>query len=107
MTCNLVIWNWGSDYETQYSRRKRKLRNTDVARALLTSETHFAVGEFDQALLIQAIEKLYPEPKEGRPFVIEQYSRHVVVNVPLQSRIEVVSSIGRLAMRLGLNGCEA
>jgi hypothetical protein len=107
MTVNLVIWKWGDDYSTPNSRRKVKLKTSDVAAALVGDEEHVATGEFDQQELIRQIESLYPQAPENRPFVIEQYNRHVVVNIPLQSRFDVVPKIGQLAMKLGLNGSEA
>ena len=107
MTVNLVIWKWGHDYATPNSRRKHKLKMSDVAAALVDDPNHAAIGEFDQQELIRQIEALYPQAPEERPFVIEQYNRHVVVNIPLLCRFDVVSKIGQLAMKMGLNGAEA
>ena len=107
MTVNLVIWKWGDDFTTPYSRRKHKLTMPHVAAALIDEEDHVAAGDFDQQELIRQIDELYPQPAEDRPFVFEQYNRHVVVNIPLQFRFEVVPKIGGLAMKLALNGSEA
>lgn len=107
MTVNLVIWKWGDDYSTSNSRRKHKLKMSDVSAALIDEKDHVATGEFDQQELIRQIEELYPQAPEDRPFVIEQYNQHVVLNIPVQSRFDVVPKIGQLAMRLGLNGSEA
>ncbi len=107
MTVNLVIWKWGDDYSTSHARRKHKLKMSDVAAALIDEENHVATGDFDQQEIIRQIEELYPQEPKDRPFVIEQYNRHIIVNIPLQSRFDVVPKIGQLAMRLGLNGSEA
>ena len=107
MTVNLVIWKWGDEFTTPNSRRKHKLKMSDVASTLIDDDDHVALGDFDQQELIRQIESLYPQSPEDRPFVIEQYNRHVVVNISLQSRLDVVPRIGELAMRLGLNGAEA
>ena len=107
MTANLVIWKWSDGYATPNARRKHKLKMSDVALTLINEENHFAVSEFDQQELIRQIEILFPQNPEDRPFVIERYKHHVVVNISLQSRFDVVPKIGGLAMSLGLNGAEA
>jgi hypothetical protein len=107
MTANLVIWKWHSDLADPASRRKRKVKVRESAEAILHDVGDALVGPFSQQPLLDAIDAAFPEPEEDRPFVIERYPNHVVVNVTMASRIKIISVIGPLANSMGLNASEA
>ena len=107
MTANLVILKWNSDLADPASRRKRKVKVTQAADAILHDAGNDLTDPFPQQPILDAINAAFPEPDEDRPFVIERAPKHIIVNVVLASRIEIISVIGPLANRMGLNACEA
>jgi hypothetical protein len=107
MTANLVIWKWHSDLADPASRRKRKVKVGQAAEAILHGAGDALTEPFPQQPLLDAIDAAFPGPEEDRPFAIERNPKHVVVNVAMASRINIISVIGPLANRMGLNASEA
>jgi hypothetical protein len=50
--------------------------------------------------------RAYSQPIEERPFVLEEYGRCLNFSIPNSARFEVVPTIGKIAMRHGLNASE-
>ena len=107
MTANLVIWKWNGGLTDPAARRKRKVKVGEAAVAILHDAGDDLTDPFPQQPLLDAIDAAFPEPEQDRPFVIERNPKHIVVNVTMASRIKVISVIGPLANRMGLNASEA
>jgi len=107
MTANLVIWKWNSELADPASRRRRKIKVREAAETILHDGGDALADPFPQQPLLDAIDSAFPCPEEDRPFVIEPYSKHIVVNMLMASRTQVISVIGPLANKMGLNASEA
>lgn len=89
MTANLVIWKWNADLADPASRRRRKVKVGQAAEAILQNAGDDLTDPFPQQPILNAIDAAFPEP-EDRPFVIERTPKHLVVNVTMASRIEII-----------------
>jgi len=106
MSLNLLVWKWSSDYDSPSKRRKLKVKFSNVTSAFASDGDSPAFREFDRAPFLDDVTRAYNMPVEERPFVLEEYERCLNFSIPNSERFEVVPSVGKIAMRHGLNSSE-
>jgi len=106
MSVNLLIWKWSSDYDTPAKRRKLKGKFGDVTSTFAKDGDSPAFVEYEIGRFLDAVNAVYRQAAEERPFVLEEYERCLNFSIPNSARLEVVSTIGRIAMAHGLNASE-
>lgn len=106
MSENLLVWKWADEFDTPAKRKKRKIKFRDVTSEFMDRSDSQAFGSFDMDGFVDSVTELYPEPEEVRPFVIERYPRALCFSIPNARAVELITQLGNLAMKHGLNGAQ-
>lgn len=106
MGMNLLVWAWSSKFDTPAKRKKHKLKFAHITEAFAESGDHPSIGDMDISLYLDKVFEHFGPESPDLPFVVERYERCVVFSYSERVRFDIVSTLGRLAMSMGLNASE-
>ncbi len=106
MTWTLLLWKWSEDYDTPAKRKKKALRFGDITAEFSSKGDHPAIGAANIDGFCRALDEQFGFDETERPFVVEPYTKCVVVNYPDSIRLEIVPRVAKIGRQFGLNASE-
>jgi hypothetical protein len=106
MSVNLVIWAWSEPCNSPAKRKKLKINFDEIKDVWADKGDHPSMAKFDFAAFEKAVVDRIGVEKEDGPYILERYPRSLCYNLPPSKAPNLISVIGSIARKFGLNAAE-